>query len=80
MRDFKLVMVVHVCNPILGKFRQEDCKFKASLGYTARTCLKQTNKQKKQTKKNSDSKDAVFHPLFFLLNSGLCLLTSISNT
>jgi hypothetical protein len=24
----------------LGRLKQEDCKFKASLGYIARTCLK----------------------------------------
>jgi hypothetical protein len=26
--------------PKLGGLRQEDCKFKTSLGYTARACLK----------------------------------------
>jgi ubiquinone/menaquinone biosynthesis C-methylase UbiE len=43
-------MVVHVwwytsVIPVLGRLKQEDCKFKASLGYTVRVCLKQ-NKMK----------------------------------
>jgi hypothetical protein len=34
--------------PALKRLRQEDSKFKASLSYIARPCLKQTNKQKNQ--------------------------------
>jgi hypothetical protein len=30
-------------NSNTGRLRQEDCKFKASLGYTARLCLKNSN-------------------------------------
>jgi hypothetical protein len=37
-------MVVHFCNLTLWKLRQEDCEFKASLGYIVRYYLKQTNK------------------------------------
>jgi hypothetical protein len=33
-------MVVHVCNPVLRRMRHVDYEFKASLGYTARPCLK----------------------------------------
>jgi hypothetical protein len=42
-------MVVHTYNPITWR-RQEDHQFTASLGYTARPCLKK--KKKKQKKKN----------------------------
>jgi hypothetical protein len=38
-------MVVHTCNPVLGKLKQEDHKFKASLGYIVRSSLK--NKETK---------------------------------
>jgi hypothetical protein len=39
-------MVVHTCNPRLGRLRQEDCESQASLGYIVTVCLK-NNKQKK---------------------------------
>jgi hypothetical protein len=39
-------MVVHFFNPVLGRLRQEDHKFKANVGYIGRPCLKkQNNKQ-----------------------------------
>lgn len=40
-------------NPVLERLRREDLKFKDSLEYTARACLKFKNKKKK--KKNSDT-------------------------
>jgi hypothetical protein len=36
--------------PVLGRLRQENGKFKASLGYTVRPCLK-NNKKNHQTNK-----------------------------
>lgn len=33
-------MVAHPYTPALGKLRQEDHKFKPSLGYTMRPCIK----------------------------------------
>jgi hypothetical protein len=32
-------------HPVLGKLRQEDCQFKASLSYIRRPCLKNRNKK-----------------------------------
>jgi hypothetical protein len=32
--------------PTLGRLKQEDCKLKASLGYTVRPCLKEEKKTK----------------------------------
>jgi hypothetical protein len=40
-------MVVLACNPALGRLRQEDYKFQATLGYTARLYIKKQNKAKK---------------------------------
>jgi hypothetical protein len=36
--------------PVLGRLRQENCEFKASLGYKVKTVSK-TNKQMEPTKK-----------------------------
>jgi hypothetical protein len=35
--------------PALGKLRQENCKFEASLGFIVRACLKKQNKAKQKT-------------------------------
>jgi hypothetical protein len=43
------------CTPVtsaLGRLRQENCEFKASLGYIVRPCLQKKKKQKKQTHNN----------------------------
>jgi hypothetical protein len=39
----RLGMVVHGVIPVLRRPRQEDYKFKASLGYTVRPCLTSTS-------------------------------------
>jgi hypothetical protein len=41
-------MVVYVLNLALRKLRQEVESFEASLGFTARLCLKKKKKKKKQ--------------------------------
>jgi hypothetical protein len=41
-------MAMHVCIPLFKRLRQEDHKFQASLGYTARPCLKRLKKQKEK--------------------------------
>jgi hypothetical protein len=38
-------MVVHTCNPSIWEAEQEDLKFKASLDYTVRSCLKQRGRE-----------------------------------
>jgi hypothetical protein len=41
-------VVLYTCNPSTKRLRQEDHKFKASLGYMVKPCLK----QKSTTKEN----------------------------
>jgi hypothetical protein len=43
-------MVVHACNPALGKLKQEYSKFKVSLGLISKT-LSQETKPKQTNKK-----------------------------
>jgi hypothetical protein len=38
-------MVVHTCNPTLGRLKQEGHKFEASLDYVLRLCLRKTTEQ-----------------------------------
>jgi hypothetical protein len=35
--------------PVLGRLRQEDCEFEASLGYTVRPSLKKKKKRASET-------------------------------
>jgi hypothetical protein len=39
-------MQVQTCNPSTEEMRQEDCKFKANLGYLERPYLKKRKKKK----------------------------------
>jgi hypothetical protein len=34
--------------PVLGRLKQEDCKFKANLGYTEKHCLKKRKEGKEK--------------------------------
>jgi uncharacterized UPF0160 family protein len=43
--------VVHSFNPSTQEYEQEDCKFKASLDYTAKLLSHKTNKKQKQLQK-----------------------------
>jgi hypothetical protein len=47
-------MVVHACNPALGRLRQEDCEFEASLGYIAKMSPKKRKKEKENPKQNKN--------------------------
>jgi hypothetical protein len=40
-------------NSVLERLKQEDCEFKASLGYLVRPCLKTTTKKKIPLAKSS---------------------------
>jgi hypothetical protein len=54
--------------PALGKLRQEDCEFQASLDYTVRSCLKKKKKKKKKKPTNKTNKIILFlgnHPHSF---------------
>jgi hypothetical protein len=44
-------VVAHAVIPAHRRQRQEDCEFKASLGYIVRPCLKTKQKQTKRNKK-----------------------------
>jgi hypothetical protein len=48
-------LLAHTCNPSTQEagLRQENCEFKADLGYLVGPCLK--NKTKKEKKKNKSS-------------------------
>jgi hypothetical protein len=47
LQKAKTGVMVHICNPAaLGRLRQEDWKFKASLGYSLRSSHKTKNKIK----------------------------------
>jgi hypothetical protein len=67
----KLVVVVHTCDPSIGRLRKEDQEFKASLGYIARPYLK-----KKKKKKWGNLRNLGFHstpwrllPFYLILKS-----------
>jgi hypothetical protein len=46
--------------PVLGRLRQEDCEFQASLGYTERLSLKKKKKKRKEKEKSWCLKQ-IFH-------------------
>jgi hypothetical protein len=45
--------------PALGRLRQEDCEFQASLGYMVRSCLKTTAMEKKKERKEKHTNRAL---------------------
>jgi hypothetical protein len=42
--------------PTFVKLKQEDCKFKSSLGYIESPCLKKKKKERKEKKKQDNNK------------------------
>jgi peroxiredoxin len=44
-------MVVHTCDPSIGRLSQEDSEFKVSLNYIARSYLQKENRKEKQHRK-----------------------------
>jgi hypothetical protein len=52
-------------SPALGRLRQENCKFKASLDYTEKPCLRKTKNQT-ETNTNKQKKPKHFREKVFI--------------
>jgi hypothetical protein len=57
-----LVWWYMLVNPALGRPGQEDCKFKISLSYIVRACLKKERKEGKKEKKEKKRTGLLFVP------------------
>jgi hypothetical protein len=49
-------MVMHVCNPVLGRLRPEHHEFKTSLGYITRHCQQKLEKNMKKMLQTNENR------------------------